>query len=385
MIAPYTTSEAVWVANAESQSKRNLYGSEQLSHQHSFSSQEEILDESSYFEEVIEDDMTLDSYSMNLIPRTITIRFDEFDEMQTILHINDYTNNEIHKTWYESYDYDRMISAAKKTAEEFEFRLQELGKLHKKPIAPTRGLEAMTTSGATKVKLLKEKALDAVWQEQTRQRSGGYCDPDRIRSIYFVISEEARTAAQNRGFSDELVAKRIREEDQKKLEKKQNLRLLGKSKRFVKNTAKVTTGGVRKTTKLVGKTTILTGKVAFETTKRTVKAGVATATLDGKMLKEAVTIKTKKREVDKQIVRLPSQSALDASKMSGEANVENTPDLGYEPANPEKRENMKLLGLVPIPGTQKTYDEDRRQMKIQKRRKATRRASWGEGTEKMVW
>jgi hypothetical protein len=41
---------------------------------------------------------------------------------------------------------------------------------------------------------------------------------------------------------------------------------------------------------------------------------------------------------------------------------------------------LKLLGVVPIPGTHKTYREDRRQARIEKRQEThSRRPSWEAG------
>lgn len=48
----------------------------------------------------------------------------------------------------------------------------------------------------------------------------------------------------------------------------------------------------------------------------------------------------------------------------------------------QKRERLKLLGLVPIPGTKKMYDEDRREKKIESRKKDSKLsgyASWEAG------
>lgn len=64
---------------------------------------------------------------LNLFPeRNPTIRFDEYDEMQTVLHINDYTKYEINKSWYKRADYDKMVQLARKTAEKAEQRKREL-------------------------------------------------------------------------------------------------------------------------------------------------------------------------------------------------------------------------------------------------------------------
>jgi hypothetical protein len=328
--ATNASSQQIWIAasNADAKKKQNQQQNQQLERRQSLSSHgsylEEIIDESSYYdEEIIEEETVVEGsdFAYNLPPRKITLRFDEFDEMQTILHINDYTGHEINKAWYKREDYDKMVLLARKTAEKVEERRKELGKIDKtkKPIE-SRGLEAWTQMGATKVRMLKESAVEAVWNEQSRQWDVGTYDPIRISNAYASISKGSQMSAQDRAFSDELIAKRIREQEVAKQEKKQKRKLLGKSKDLVKKTAKATRGGVVNTTKLVGKTTKLTGKVALETTKRTVKAGVATATLDRKMLKEALNVKTKKREVERQFIRMPSQSSMDALKLTEGAN-----------------------------------------------------------------
>mmetsp|Transcript_16842 Transcript_16842/g.41032 ORF Transcript_16842/g.41032 Transcript_16842/m.41032 type:complete len:445 (+) Transcript_16842:122-1456(+) len=381
------SSQQIWIAasNAEAKKKQQQQSENRQNSVSSHGSyMEEVLDESSYYDEEIIDDDEIEADSpYNLPPRKTTIRFDEFDEMQTILHINDYSGHEINKAWYKREDYDKMVLLARKTAEKVEERRKELGKIDKKmkPIE-SRGLEAWTQMGAMKVKMLKDGAVEAVWNEQSRQWDAGTYEPDKIRDVYVEIAKGSQLSAQDRAFSDELIAKRIREQEIARQEKKQKRKLLGKSKALVKKTAKATSGGVMKTTKLVGKTTKMTGKVALATTKRTVKAGVATATLDGRMLKEAMTIKTKKREVERQIVRMPSQSSMGAIKLADNTNGKND---GHDHREDEsvltendarKKEKLKLLGIVPIPGTKKEYEEDRRQKKIEKRQGLTRKASW---------
>lgn len=46
----------------------------------------------------------------------------------------------------------------------------------------------------------------------------------------------------------------------------------------------------------------------------------------------------------------------------------------------KKKSKLKLLGVVPIPGTKKVYKEDRREKKAEKRiQKQSRRPSWEAG------
>mmetsp|Transcript_77928 Transcript_77928/g.152990 ORF Transcript_77928/g.152990 Transcript_77928/m.152990 type:complete len:255 (+) Transcript_77928:1-765(+) len=244
--------------------------------------------------------------------------------------------------------------------------------------------------GAAKVKILKESAVEAVWNEQSRQWDLGINDVDRIREVYQVISKGAQQIAQDRGFSDELIAKRIRQIEFEEAEKKRKRKLLGKSKALLGKSVKVTAGGVVKTAKLGVKTTKLTGKVALKTTMVATKTAVATATLDRKMFKEAI-IPAKKRECEKQTIRLPSQATTNDEKEAREGmegmteddrsatdnNDEADDDVSMASEAGKKKSKLKLLGVVPIPGTHKTYREDRRQERIEKRiTKQKTRPSW---------
>jgi len=91
----------------------------------SFSFVEEELDVVEHnSQEVVEEDPV--AFYLGLPERKITLRFDEYDEMQTCLHINDYTKHEISKCWYKREDYDRMVDLARKTASKAVKREKEL-------------------------------------------------------------------------------------------------------------------------------------------------------------------------------------------------------------------------------------------------------------------
>lgn len=320
-----TSSTALWLAASDTQTNKpprrgsdGALGRDRIYSEGTDSNgfEEEVIgDEDFYEEEIIEEEFIEEEIIDELPPRRITIRFDEFDEMQTILHINDYTRHEISKAWYKRDDYDKMVALARKTAEKVEERTQELGrkidKSSRKKIE-YRGLEAWTSVGAAKVKIIKESAVEAVWNEQSRQWDAGINNVDKIREVYQVVSRASQQTAQDRGFSDELISKRIRQLEAEEARKKRNRKLLGKSKALLGKSVKVTAGGVRKTARLGVRTTKLTGKVALASTKLATKTAVATATLDRKMLKEAFVPGKKKRECEKQLIRKPSQANLTA-------------------------------------------------------------------------
>ena len=179
--------------------------------------------------------------------RTIRVKFEEYDEVQNTIHIEDFTDKEINKYWYHRDDYDGMIQEAQvvvgkeeqrrlkqeqeqneqsskggdqqqdqgasaatgKTGIVFNFnRRQSLTEFE------TRGLEAWSTLGKQQVRKLKEAAIDAVWDEQQRQSDIGVKDVEKIKEAYQSISVDAQRDATERGLSDQVIAERIRQLDQ---------------------------------------------------------------------------------------------------------------------------------------------------------------------------
>jgi hypothetical protein len=411
-----TSSTSLWIAQADAAAKktaRNLSQSDHSGAQSSYYEEEVLSDENDDDDEGFYDEAgmmnqpsqrsDLSGTELDLFPEHVpTIRFDEYDEMQTVLHINDYTKYEINKSWYKREDYDKMVKLARKTAEKAEERRKELeeiarqqkreklglatsgagagkgvqryrdhggrnphhnptdsatqrshrstvssdhrrsksgrsldddvensgdtsnqdghdnledegevvrGGSEKKPIE-YRGLEAWTASGAAKVKLLKESAIELVWNEQSRQWDAGLFDPDAIRNVYLAVSQTAAAQALERGKSDAAIVKRLKELEALEAEKKRRRRLLGKSKALVKKSVKLTGRGVKQTGKIMQKTTKKTTKLAKDVTKRGVKAGVATATLDPRMMKEALKVSMKKRECKHETIIRPSNAHI---------------------------------------------------------------------------
>jgi len=410
--------------------------------------------------------------------RESTIRFDEYDELQTCLHINDYTNGEISRSWYKRDDYDKMVDLARKTAQKAVKREKELrdelenmlrvsvsppragrknGELReenagddnksthsgrstgtdgkrKKPIE-YRGLEAWTPEGSQKCRTLKENAIELVWNEQSRQWEEGTFDPEAIAEVYIPVSKIALKNAQERAVADQKMVKRLQDQENKK----KNRKGFSKSRSAIK---KATKGAGKAVGHAAGKVLAETGKSAVKIGKRSGKALVATATLDPKMMKEAVKVRMhgkKKREckheyevttskaaVERDIEEFEESGSLslhdsaasyysqpldrrqlmqmsrpgrptlptindavadsvsdDLSSANGgisqdfRDNSYQTGDSESNVSSPKKKSKLKLLGIVPIPGTQKKYSEDRRAEREEKRKeKMTRRPSW---------
>jgi len=401
--------------------------------------------------------------------RYTTIRFDEYDELQTCLHINDYTQGEIKRSWYKRDDYDKMVDLARKTASKAVKREVELrdeldtmlrvasqsppraggrnsdndgdnrsvgsGKTadgkRKKPIE-YRGLEAWTPEGSQKCRSLKENAIELVWNEQSRQWEDGSFDPDTISGVYRPVAKIALAAARERAMADEKMVKKLSDQEEARAEKKRSRNILHKSRVVIKRTATKTGKGL---VQGAGKVLTETSKGAVKIGKRGVKAGVATATLDRRMMKEALKVRIhgkKKRECKQEMELTTSKAAherdVEELEGSGSISLQDSTGLLFSSTNmrpglqrpglvttyeisdgasdkmsednsalrdysvrsseaesnlsnatpsKKKKSKLKLLGVVPIPGTQKKYSEDRRAERADKRlAKMTGRPSW---------
>ena len=268
--------------------------------------EEEIIEEEEVLEEEIIEEEIIEEAVVDEPIRTTTIKFDEFDEMYEVLHLNDYSKIEVSKTWYERKDFNEMVEEARKTADKMEEISKGTGdKKELKAKYEPRGLESWTTLGATKVRMVKEAAMDAVWNEQQRQWTTGRYNAEQIRVVYQKVSRGSQLAAEQRAFSDELIVKKILEEEELEQQLKRRQKLLQKSKALIGKSVK-TTG------KLTGKVVMKTGKGVLKTTKIAGKSGLAVATLDPKALRDAWRFQ-KKAESNSQGLhyRIPSASSRD--------------------------------------------------------------------------
>ena len=224
--------------------------------------QQQYLLEESFIEEVIDDDLIY--YEEEIIEEDNgdddnnsrkKVKFDDFDEMQYTLHLNDYTDSEVQQSWYKREDYDGMIASARIVALKEEERRNELLSSdgddgdkdtstpqkqqqqqqqqeqdlnqsfstlvlspqhfqqhhpHKSEL-DTRGLEAWSPSGAMSVRKLKEAAIEAVWDEQHRQWEVGVVDLEQLREEYQKVTLKAQKVAEERGFADQQVVDKIRQ------------------------------------------------------------------------------------------------------------------------------------------------------------------------------
>jgi hypothetical protein len=266
--------------------------------------EEYILDDDDeyYEEEIIEDEMEvsmLDSDEILLFQeRKTSVRFEEFDEMQLTLHLNDYTDHELKRTWYKRKDYDEMISEARRVALKDEERRKQIQTEHGVPGVSSshfshkseleaRGLEAWSPSGARQVRSIKEAAIEAVWDEQHRQWETGSRDCEQIRQEYQKVTVPSQKEAEERGLVDQKVVEKIRQLEE--------LSMLDKGKKKQRRAGRILMNG----TTFWGKSVKAVGKVARESGKRNALASVGGMTFDPKILLEAIKNEKKKRESNK--------------------------------------------------------------------------------------
>ena len=123
-----------------------------------------------------------------------TVVFATYSSQYSIIHINDYTDDEISSTWYTSEELKQIKAQAKST----------INKVIKGiPIEPTKdciqGLETYTTEGQRVKYQQRLDAMDAVLDEQEIQREEGYTNVDAIADSYYSVTYYSQVAAHGRG------------------------------------------------------------------------------------------------------------------------------------------------------------------------------------------
>jgi len=195
------------------------------------SSIEEILDEVSYYEEEVLTDDDGDEFELIeeeiddeiepvVVPATTTtatttIRFDSSDSFCATIHIHDYTSVEVENVWYNNSDYEKMVQMARAEIAIFEARKTDdrtrdaFGDEIEWSCVDVRGLEGWTSEGSKAIRELRERAIDSVWDEQSRQMEKGVKDIEKIREEYRKVSEGAQSVAVSRAAKDRIQADQI--------------------------------------------------------------------------------------------------------------------------------------------------------------------------------
>jgi hypothetical protein len=163
-----------------------------------------IFDESSVqsaFPPITRKSLTSSSSSSSSKPSK-SVSFNQSVRVQKVLHIRDYTKEEIASSFYSSSE----MSCIKRDTKEAVQKLETLG-IRKCRTALvnfcTRGLEQRTREGAKLRSQNKVTSVQTVIEEQKRQKSQGVCDPNRLAFVYLSESRHCLAMAQETGMDDE--------------------------------------------------------------------------------------------------------------------------------------------------------------------------------------
>jgi hypothetical protein len=122
-----------------------------------------------------------------------SITFSHFATIHNVLHINDYSGEEIECTRY----YADELKEIKKTDVLNTLSMMK-GGLHIREENPwycCRGLEPFTREGSARRKANRENAWNAVFWEQDLQWENGIYDPEAISNAYSEFSHDCQDAA----------------------------------------------------------------------------------------------------------------------------------------------------------------------------------------------
>lgn len=127
------------------------------------------------------------------------VHFKETVSVRRVRHLNDTSQEEMAKVWYNKAEYDRMRRNMIVTV-----KMLMVGiclESNDKDYCG-RGLEHRTRAGASRRKVNKTRANDAVLEEQDRQRARGMMNTEAMRQVYIQANLLCRLAAFEMGVND---------------------------------------------------------------------------------------------------------------------------------------------------------------------------------------
>ena len=126
-------------------------------------------------------------------------------QVKDVLSVKNYTNEEIHASWYNKSDYKNFKRSVLTT-----LKLNRAGELPKgggNDEHTMRGIECRTREGAAEHKAVKAQVKTAVLEEQQRQQSQGVSDPELLALLAQQITADQQHQAFIHGMCDELEAR----------------------------------------------------------------------------------------------------------------------------------------------------------------------------------
>lgn len=125
--------------------------------------------------------------------------------MHNVLHLDDYSDEEVAACWFDNDGVHRFKTDLKLT-----MKLIEIGDLsYDTEEHCRRGTEYRTPNGAQKRKRNKAVALDAVLDEQEAQWDADRIDPEGIAIVYMAATRHCKFEAHMLALTDEKVAREL--------------------------------------------------------------------------------------------------------------------------------------------------------------------------------
>ena len=129
--------------------------------------------------------------------KKICVMFHPLVKVHPIIHINEYTEQEITTCWITNEEYN---ASNKQRSKEVKL-LQQGIKLRDKKYC-SRGIESCTRSGSFKKYMARQRAIGCVLTEQSIQNMNGIRDDDMLAHIYHCYTVKCSIDAQETGLRD---------------------------------------------------------------------------------------------------------------------------------------------------------------------------------------
>lgn len=149
--------------------------------------------------------------TVNPPPIRRQVQFLELVTVYDVLHIHDYSKQELTNTWYSKREIRAMKQKCKEEATQVTTNmhsyenepltipdqepLSDTTNTYQEPTTTVRGLESKTSFGSLRKKRHRIQAWTAVFMEQRRQLMEGFSDPESLADAYFEVSEPCHVVA----------------------------------------------------------------------------------------------------------------------------------------------------------------------------------------------
>jgi hypothetical protein len=128
------------------------------------------------------------------------VQFSKQVGVSQIMHLAQYTQEEIEATWYQEKEYTRISNICIKTVHKLEKRRKR--SLKKREIE-SRGLEGHTTTGIISKTESRRLAYEKIFHEQEHQRCRGIYDDEAIAGSYQTVSSSCALWARQVALRDQ--------------------------------------------------------------------------------------------------------------------------------------------------------------------------------------